>query len=78
MILKKVAKIVGEVINIDYEDITGDTLLTADHGVEPISIAKIVIECEKKFEITIHDDDVHTFKSVDDIVKYINVILDEE
>ncbi|WP_286908072.1 acyl carrier protein [Clostridium sp. UBA1652] len=78
MIFEKVAKIIGEVINIDYEDITADTQLTSDHGVEPISIAKIVIECEKKFKITIHDEDVHKFKSISDIVNYIEDILDED
>jgi acyl carrier protein len=78
MIFEKIAKIVGEVINVDYEDITADTQLIAYPGIEPISIAKIVVECEKKFKITIHDEDVHKFKSISDIVKYIEDILDED
>lgn len=78
MIFEKIAKIVGEVINVDYEDITADTQLIAYPGIEPISIAKIVIECEKKFKITIHDEDVHNFKCIDDIVRYIKDILDED
>lgn len=78
MIFEKISKIIGEVINVDYEDITADTQLIAYPGIEPIGIAKIVIECEKKFKITIYDEDVHKFKSISDIVKYIEDILDED
>ncbi|SHI16112.1 acyl carrier protein [Clostridium intestinale] len=78
MIFEKIAKIIGEVINVDYEAITADTQLIAYPGIEPISIAKIVIECEKKFKITIYDEDVHKLKSISDIVEYIEDILDED
>lgn len=78
MIFEKISKIIGEVINVDYEDITADTQLIAYPGIEPIGIAKIVIECEKKFKITIYDEDVHKFKSISDIIKYIEDILDED
>lgn len=71
MVFQKVAVILSEIMEIDSEEITPETKLTADNGIEAISIAKLVILCEKKFGITIHDEDVHSFKCVNDIVKYI-------
>ncbi len=74
MIFKKVAKILAEIIEIDYEEITPATELTNEYAIQAIDLAKLVIECEKKFKITIHDEDVHTFKCVNDIVEYIQRI----
>lgn len=74
MVYKKLVKIISEIIGSDDEDITPETELTIDNGIEAIDIAKIVIECEQCFKITIHDEDVHTFKKVSDIAEYIKKI----
>ena len=74
MVYKRLVKILSEIIGIDYDDITPETELTIDNGIEAIDVAKLVIECENNFKITIHDEDVHTFKCVNDIVKYIEKI----
>lgn len=64
MVFQKVANILAEIIEIDYEEITPESELTIDNGFEAVNIAKIVIECEKKFNITIHDENIHSFKFV--------------
>lgn len=71
MVFEKVAKILAEIIGIDYEDITPETELTREYGIKAVDVAKLVIECEKRFKVTIHDEYVHNFKCVNDIVKYI-------
>ncbi|MEA4988294.1 MAG: hypothetical protein VB095_09560 [Anaerovorax sp.] len=35
------------------------------------------IEIEKRFEVTIHDEDVHTFQTVNDVVKYVDALIAE-
>lgn len=77
MVYKKIAKILAEIINVDYEDITQETELTAECGIEAVNVAKLVIQCERCFRITIHDEDVHTFKRVKDIAGYIERILSD-
>lgn len=77
LIYNKLVKILSEIIGSDYDDITPETELTIDNGFESIDIAKLVIECERYFKITIHDEDVHTFKFVSDIVEYIEKIKSE-
>lgn len=78
MIYKKVAKILAEIIDAEYEDITPETELTGESGIEAINLARLVIQCEKHFKIIIHDEDVHTFKCVKDIVEYIENLLSDK
>lgn len=77
MVFEKVAKILAEVIDRDSEEIGLETALTGCNGIMPIDVAKLVIVCEKKFRITIHDEDVHTFRTVNDVVEYIKRIRPE-
>lgn len=74
MVFQKVAKILADIIGVDTEDITSETELTKVNGIKAVDVAKLVIECEKKFDITIHDEEVHNFKRVKDIVEYIKRI----
>jgi acyl carrier protein len=68
------SRILEEIIDIDSQDITLETELTVESGIKAIDIARLVIECEKRFKLTIHDEDVHTFRCVNDLVEYINEI----
>jgi acyl carrier protein len=74
LIFEKVSKIIEEIIDIDREDIAPETALISESGIKAVDITRIVMECEKRFKIIIHDEDVHTFKHVSDLVKYINEI----
>lgn len=78
MVYKKITKILAEIIDADYEDITKETELTGEWGIGALNVAKLVIQCERRFKITIHDEDVCTFKRVKDIVNYIeNMLFDD-
>lgn len=76
MILEKVIEILSEVLDIDESDITEETKLTAKDGVKPIDLAKIIIMAEEKFNISIYDEYVSSFKKVKDIAIYIERELD--
>lgn len=77
MVYQKVARILADIIELDEEEVTPDMELTPEFDIEKIHIAKMVIECEKKFKITIHDEKVHSFHTVKDIAKYIENALAE-
>jgi Acyl carrier protein len=78
LIYQKVAEILADILNLDEEDVSPNMGLTSEFEVEKIQIAKLVIECEKKFKITIHDEKVNTFLKLNDIVKYIENMLEDE
>lgn len=71
MVLDKVVQILSEVMDIDESDLTGETEFVGENGIEPIDVAKIIILSEEKFNITVHDEYVSSFKKVEDIVLYI-------
>jgi len=71
LVFRKVAEILAEILEVDCEMITKETALTAEYGIKAIDVAKLVIECEKKFKITILDEEVHRLRNVDDLVEYI-------
>lgn len=77
MTLDIIISLLSEVISASEDDLSGRTPLTSEYGIEPIDIAKLMIEIEKRFEVTIHDEDVHTFQTINDVVKYVDALIDE-
>ncbi len=75
MIQSKLAAILAEPLEMDESDITPETELLS--VLDSLQMAKVVIECEKKFRITIFDEDVHAFKTAGDVARYIEGLLDE-
>ncbi len=72
MNFNKLQEIIAEAINSEPDEITSETELTQAGGFEPIDIARIVIQCEKEFHVTIHDEDVHRLKKVSNLAGYIS------
>lgn len=71
------AEVLSHVIGIEEDEIRSETPLLSDPTMELIDITRYVIACEKKFDIVIHDEDVHTFLCFEDSVRYIEGILYE-
>lgn len=62
---------------LSNDEIKETTELTKENCFEPIDIAKLVIASEEEFNITIHDEYVSLFKTVGDMVDYIQNNLPE-
>lgn len=74
MVYEIVAGILARLLEIDVDYITPEMELTKESGMEPINLAKLIIRLEKKFDIVIHDEDVHKFVCVNNLVDYIDNI----
>lgn len=74
MIIEKVAYLLAEILGEDEEDITEQTKFTEEYGIEPIDVAKLVIAIEKKFAITIYDDEAAGFLNVGDVARHIGKV----
>ena len=77
MIPDIIISLLSEIISASEDDLSGRTPLTPEYAIEPIVIAKLMIEIEKRFEVTIHDEDVHTFRTVNDVVQYVDALIAE-
>ncbi|MDR0819822.1 MAG: acyl carrier protein, partial [Oscillospiraceae bacterium] len=69
--IEKIINELSEIISVDPDELNFHTPLTAEYGVEPIDLAKLVIECERKFRVKIFDEDVHELLNVEDLALYI-------
>lgn len=77
MTLEIIISLLSEIISVPEKDLRGKTKLIPEYNIESIDIAKLMIEIEKRFELTIHDEDVHTFQTLDDVAEYVDALLAE-
>ena len=57
--------------NIDESAITMDATLVDDLGINSIDQAELVLFCEENFNITVDDEEAQNFKTLGDIVRYL-------
>ena len=70
----KVKAILVEELQVNEADITLDSELVNDLGINSLELADLIMVCEEKFDIEIKDDDIRKFLTVGDIVNYLNDI----
>ena len=63
--------ILVEELQLDPEEITPESELANDLGINSIELADLVMLCEDKFGIEIEDDDIHKFVTINDVVAYL-------
>ena len=63
-----------EDLNINPDLITMEAELMGDLGINSLELAELVFSCEERFDITIDDEELHKFKTVGDVVNYIESV----
>ncbi|MBP5210083.1 MAG: acyl carrier protein [Clostridia bacterium] len=71
---ENVKKLLVDELNVDPEKITEDAELATDLGINSLELADLILLCEEKFDIVIDDEDLHTFITVGDVVRYLEKI----
>lgn len=72
MLFDKIKEVVAEQLEVeDVEGITRETSLMEDLEADSLDAVEIMMALEDEFEIEIPDEDAEAFKSVGDIVEYI-------
>ena len=72
---EKVKELLVSELQLNESDITLDAELSADLGINSIELADLVMICEEKFDLTIEDEDLHSFITVGDVVNYLESTL---
>lgn len=68
---EEIKNILIEEMDVDADKITPDARLTKDLGVNSLELADLVLLCEDKFGITVDDDDIRGFLTINDVVTYL-------
>lgn len=71
MVLDQIKKILVETMDIEEEKITLDANLKDDLNLDSLDSVELIMSAEEEFGIEIPDEDVMNFKTVNDIVNYI-------
>ena len=74
---EKIKQLLVDELSVNPDDVTLEAELVSDLGINSIELAEIVMECETQFNITIDDEDLHTFVTVGDVVNYLERITAE-
>ena len=68
---EQIKNLLVEELRVNPDDITLEAELANDLGINSLELADLILLCEEKFGITIDDDDLHTFITIGDVVKYL-------
>ena len=60
-----------EELQLDPDEITMESELANDLGVNSIELADLVMLCEDKFGVEIEDEDIHKFVTIADVFAYM-------
>ncbi len=71
MTLDTVKNIIAGQLDIDEDEITMEASIIDDLGADSIDVVDILIAFEDEFDVKIPDEEVEQFKTVGDIVRYI-------
>ena len=72
MTFEKVQQIIEEQLSCEKDDITLDARLKEDLDADSLDAVEIAMALEEAFEITMEDDVVANFKTIKDIVDFID------
>lgn len=71
MVLDQIKEILKDTMDIDESKITLDAKLKEDLELDSLDSVELIMSAEEEFGIKIPDEDVMNFKTVNDIVNYI-------
>lgn len=71
---EKFVELLVDELQIDRDDITMESELSNDLGINSIELADLVMLCEEKFDIEINDEDIRKFTTVADVVNYLETL----
>ena len=67
----KIKEIIGEILDLEVSEISEDANILDDLGADSIAVMEIVMELESEFDLEIDTEDIPNFKTINDIVAFI-------
>lgn len=68
---EEVKKMLVDELDVEESAITPDANLSADLGVNSLELADFVLMCEDKYGISISDEEIRGFITLNDVVNYL-------
>ena len=68
---ERLKKILVEELSLNPDDVTPNSELANDLGVNSLELADLVLVCEDEFGVEFNEDDIHKFITFGDVVEYL-------
>jgi len=75
---KEIVSIISDVSGHDEDEITPETNIVKDLEVDSIKAIEITVAIEKKFKISVREEDVPRIVSVKEAVELVNKLLNQK
>ena len=70
-IFEKVKKIIVDQLRVDENLVTMDSNIQEDLGADSLDAVELIMALEEEFGIDVQDEEAENFKTVGDVVRYI-------
>ena len=70
--MEKIRAILAAQLDIDEDKIGPNTSIADDLGADSLDVVELMMSIEEEFGISIDEEDVRTFKTVGDVIGYID------
>ena len=78
MVFNKLRKLIMEQFTAPADAVTPDTSFADDLGADSLDIVELTMAVETEFDLhEISEEDIHSLRTVDDVVKYISARVDD-
>lgn len=76
MVFEKVRKILAELLSIEENTITMDSLIIDNLGADSLDLVDAVVTLNDEFGVEVPDEEIENLRSVGDVVRYIEANMD--
>jgi acyl carrier protein len=76
MVLDKLKEILAAQFGLDEDSINENTDIAGDLGADSLDVVEMIMSLEDEFAVTISDEAVADLKTVGDVVRYIEGMLE--
>ncbi len=73
-----IKEIIADVAGVEVEDIGPDTNLTKDLEIDSIKAIEITVAIEKKFKVSVRDEDVPKIMTLQQAVSVVRQLLEQK
>lgn len=74
---ERIQEIIADKLSLNAEDITLDSSFVDDLNADSLDIVELIMALEDELEMEIPDEDVEGFKTVGDVVRYVQAHHEE-
>ncbi len=78
MVFEKIKKIIVDELNVSEDKVVLEARLSEDLAIDSIDAVEIVMFIEEEWDISVSDEEAFALKTVGDLVKYVEGLIEQK